>query len=114
MCVTAVVDESKIMHSGTGRIHRVLMRPMSLYESLESNGKISLMELFDNPNLDINGITSDLTIDELIFAACRGGWPESVVKKDKEAASNMAKTHIDNQEKAVIARIRMEQSNNKK
>lgn len=39
---------------------------------------------------------------------------ESIVKKDKEAASNMAKTHIDNQEKAVIARIRMEQSNNKK
>ena len=41
---STVVDESKIMHSGTGRIHRVLMRPMSLYESLESNGKISLME----------------------------------------------------------------------
>ena len=39
---------------------------------------------------------------------------ESIAKKDKEAASNMAKTHIDNQEKAVIARIRMEQSNNKK
>ena len=40
---STVVDESKIMHSGTGRIHRVLMRPMSLYESMESNGKISLM-----------------------------------------------------------------------
>ena len=67
---STVVDESKIMSYGTGRMHRVLMRPMSL-ESLESNGKISLMELFDNPNLDINGITSDLTIDDLIFDACR-------------------------------------------
>ena len=93
---STVVDESKIMHSGTGRIHRILMRPMSLYESLESNGKISLMELFDNPNLDINGITSDLTIDELIFAACRGGWPESVVKKDKEAQLFVAKSYVQN------------------
>lgn len=93
---STVVDESKIMHSGTGRIHRVLMRPMSLYESLESNGKISLMELFDNPNLDINGITSDLTIDKLIFAACRGGWPESVVKKDKEAQLFVAKSYVQN------------------
>ena len=58
------------MHSSTGRIYWVLMIPMSLYESLESNGKISSMELFDNPNLDINGITSDLTIDDLIFAEC--------------------------------------------
>ena len=63
---STVVDESKIMHSGTGKMHGVLMRPMSLYESLESNGNISLMELFDNPDLDINGITSDLTFDDNI------------------------------------------------
>ena len=44
---STVVDESKIMHSGTGRIHRLLMRPMSLYESKDSNGKISLNDLFD-------------------------------------------------------------------
>ena len=93
---STVVDESKIMHSGTGRIHRVLMRPMSLYESLESNGKISLMDLFDNSDLDINGITSDLTVDDLIFATCRGGWPESVMKKDREAQLFVAKSYVDN------------------
>ena len=42
------VDESEIMHSGIGRIHRLTMRPMSLYESGDSNGKISLLELFEN------------------------------------------------------------------
>ena len=59
------------MHSGTGRITRLLMRPMSLYESKESNGKISLIELFNSPNMDINGIESNLDIEELIFATCR-------------------------------------------
>ena len=57
------VDNSKIMHSGTGRIHRLLMRPMSLYESGESNGKISVEELFNNPNGNITGIKSDLSTD---------------------------------------------------
>ena len=47
---STVVDDTKINHSGAGRIHRLLMRPMSLYESKESNGKISLMDLFDNPD----------------------------------------------------------------
>ena len=69
---STVVNDEKINHSGAGRIHRLLMRPMSLYESGESNGKISLMELFDNPDMNINGIKSDLTIPKLIFAMCRG------------------------------------------
>jgi hypothetical protein len=72
------------MHSGTGRIHRLLMRPMSLYETKESNGKISIMDLFSNPKMDINGIKSKLTIEDLIFAACRGGWPDSLNKKTKK------------------------------
>ena len=75
---STVIDKSKIMHSGTGRIHRLLMRPMSLYESGESNGKISMEELFNNPDINIDGIESDLTIDDLIFVACRGGWPDSL------------------------------------
>ena len=44
------------MHSGTGRIHRLLMRPMSLYESGESNGKISIEKLFDNQTLILMGL----------------------------------------------------------
>ena len=81
---SAVVDKSKIKHSGTGRIEKMKMFPMSLYESGESNGKISVSELFDNPNMNINGIESDLTVPELIFATCRGGWPGTYkAKTDK-------------------------------
>ncbi|MCI6625596.1 MAG: AAA family ATPase, partial [Bacteroidales bacterium] len=73
-----VVDKAKIRHSGTGRISRMEMLPMSLWESGESNGKISIKELFGNPDLDIDGITSDMKVEDLIFAACRGGWPAFV------------------------------------
>lgn len=92
---STVVDDTKIMHSGAGRIHRLLMRPMSLFESEESNGKISLMELFDNPDLNINGITSELTIPELIFAMCRGGWPESLNKKTEKQQLMITKSYLD-------------------
>lgn len=77
--------EDKNLHTGTGRIGRIIMRPMSLYESLESSGKISLQDIFDNPKLDINGIKSDLTLKDLIFASCRGGWPSSLNLKSDEA-----------------------------
>lgn len=92
---STVVDESKIMHTGTGRIHRLKMRPMSLYESGDSNGKISLMELFDNPEIDINGIQSDLTND-LFFVACRGGWPNTINQKDDEGKLMVAYNYLDN------------------
>ena len=69
------VDDKKIMHTGTGRIARLKMYPMSLYESGESNGQISLKTLFDQSDADIDGVTSPLSIEQLIFAACRGGWP---------------------------------------
>ena len=72
---SSVVDKSKIKHSGTGRIEKLKMYPMSLFESGESTGEISLQALFDNPDMDIDGIESKLTVPELIFSACRGGWP---------------------------------------
>ena len=56
------------------------MYPMSLYESGESNGKISLSDLFKNKELP-DDCMSDLTIDEIIMAACRGGWPSIMNKK---------------------------------
>ena len=52
-----------ILHSGTGRIATIEMNPMSLYESKESNGQISLKQLFDNPEADIDGLTTTLTIE---------------------------------------------------
>lgn len=93
---STTVDEDQIMHSGTGRISRMVMRPMSLYESNESNGYISLRKLFDDKNLDIEGIQSALTIENLIFAACRGGWPSSLSKKNEKASLYVAYSYIDN------------------
>lgn len=88
------VDKGKIRHTGNGRIARLRMLPMSLYESLESNGKISLQELFDNPNMDIDGIMSSLTIERLVFAACRGGWPASLDKRSEKAQLLVAKNYL--------------------
>ena len=83
-----------IKHSGNGRIARMQMLPMSLYESLESNGRISLKELFDRPDLDIDGVTSDMSIENLIFAACRGGWPASLYAKFDKAKLQVAKNYF--------------------
>ena len=90
------VDNSRIMHSGTGRISRMKMYPMSLFESEESNGSISLKALFDDPSLDIDGIMSDLSIERLIFAACRGGWPGALRRKSDAAKLLIAKDYVNN------------------
>ncbi|NCC99125.1 MAG: ATP-binding protein [Bacteroidia bacterium] len=99
------VNKNKIMHSGTGRISRMKMLPMSLYESNESNGKISLLELFNNTNLDIDGITSDMKIEDLIFSACRGGWPASINIKSPKAQLLIAQNYVDTVCKEDISRI---------
>lgn len=90
------VDNNKIMHSGTGRISRMKMYPMSLFESQESSGSISLKALFNNPALDIDGISSGLSIEELIFAACRGGWPASLRRRSNAAKLMIAKDYVNN------------------
>ena len=90
------VDNSKIMHSGTGRISRMKMYPMSLFESKESNGEISLKALFDHPNMDIDGIASELSVEKLIFSACRGGWPAALRRKSDAAKLMIAKDYLNN------------------
>jgi len=76
-------DTSEISHSGTGRISRMLMRPMSLLESGESNGSVSLAGLF-NANYEVSSsVESD--IEELAFLICRGGWPKAIGKTVKVA-----------------------------
>ena len=77
------VDKTKIRHTGTGRITRMRMYPMSLWESLESSGEVSLRALFDNPDYDINGARALLDIPALIRAACRGGWPVTLSLSEK-------------------------------
>ena len=67
-------EQNKIHHTGTGRITTVMMRPMSLWESGDSNGTVSLQELFDNPNQPIFSETQ-LSLDDIAFLICRGGWP---------------------------------------
>lgn len=88
------VDKSKIHHTGTGRIARIRMFPMSLWESGESTGQVSLAELFDNPDLVIDGKTSKLDIRDLIFASCRGGWPASLSGKTPRARLLVAKNYL--------------------
>lgn len=73
-------DTKEITHSGTGRFSWLTMRPMSLYESGESSGEVSLKDLFENqPN--ISG-TSNISLERLAFLVCRGGWPQAIDLED--------------------------------
>ncbi len=77
-------------HTGTLRISQLKMYPMSLFESGESNGSVSLLGLFDHPDT-FDGCVSDLSIDDLIFAICRGGWPKSLMNKTERSKLEVAK-----------------------
>jgi predicted AAA+ superfamily ATPase len=74
---SAVPPENESAHTGTGRISRLKMRPMSLYESKESSGQISLSALFEGNQVD-DGAMSELTIEKIAYVLCRGGWPASI------------------------------------
>ena len=92
---TVIEDkDGEIQHTGTGRISPLSMYPMSLYESLESNGIVSIRHLFDEPEVDIDGLTSNLSVEELIFAACRGGWPASLDTMTDEAKLLIARDYL--------------------
>lgn len=88
------VDKTEIRHSGTWRIARMRMMPMSLWETEESNGSISI-RAFNNPEYDIDGKTSDLQIEDLIFTACRGGWPATVNIDNRQSKLLVARSYID-------------------
>ena len=77
----------EIFHTGTGRFAWIKMRPMSLFESLESTGEVSLRELFNQPS-QLNG-ENKLAIDDLAFLICRGGWP-GAIDMDKDIALDQA------------------------
>ncbi len=98
-------EEQRQMHTGTGRIATMTMYPMSLYESKESSGEISFLELFDNKSLDIDGITSKLSIEELIMLACRGGWPDSLNVKSEKAQLLIAKDYLNKVCEDDISRV---------
>ena len=66
-----------IHHTGTGRFSWLRMRPMSLYESSESSEEVSLSSLFNSKEIKLSGASS-LSLDDIAFLICRGGWPMSV------------------------------------
>lgn len=83
-------DQAKIWHSGTGRFAWLVMRPMTLWESGDSSGEVSLKDLFSGTAPDG---TSQINMDELAFLACRGGWPETLSMKPK-AALQVAENYL--------------------
>ncbi len=96
-------DISKINHTGTGRISRMTMRTMSLFESGESNGSVSLKEIFDG-NTDVEG-TSNIDLSELSYLICRGGWPKVVDIKDQRIALQQAIDYYDGVINSDISRV---------
>lgn len=94
-------DTKEITHSGTGRFTWLTMRPMSLYESGESTGEVSLKSLFAG-NLNVDG-ENTLDIDKLAYLVCRGGWPQAVGLKT-EAALQQAFDYYDAVVKSDINR----------
>ncbi len=95
-------DLSKIFHSGTGRFAWLKMRTMSLFESGESNGQVSLRELFDG-HLDI-ACTNDYDLEAVAFMACRGGWP-AALELSKQAALLHATNYCDAIVNTDISRV---------
>ena len=85
-------DTKEITHSGTGRFTWLTMRPMSLYESGDSTGDISLKALFENTE-EVDG-TANLSLDRLAFLICRGGWPQAIDMRD-EIALDQARDYYD-------------------
>ena len=92
-----------INHTGTGRISRLTMRPMSLFESGESNGSVSFEWLFSQPEDQPIGI-ANLSINDLAFLICRGGWPNSVTKQ-KDDALALAFDYFDAVTESDISRV---------
>ena len=104
-------DTKEITHSGTGRFTWLTMRPMSLYESGDSTGDVSLKELFEDNNA-VDG-EADIDIERLAFLACRGGWPQSIDMRE-EIALDQAHDYYDAVVRSDINRADNVQKNTEK
>ena len=85
---SSVVPQNKkkeIRHSGTGRFSWLKMRPMSLWESGESSGEVSLQDLFERPDAFLTAKARGSSLQETAFTICRGGWPLSIGKTGRAA-----------------------------
>ena len=95
-------DSDKKRHTGTGRFSWIMMRPMSLWESEDSNGQVSLTELFEGKT-DISGINNK-KLEDIAFFVCRGDWPASIDKKER-ASLHLAFDYYDAVVKEDISRV---------
>lgn len=85
-------DKTEVHHSGAGRIAPVKMRPMSLWESQESKGTVSLIEIFDEKSDYPWDLNSEISLEDIAFLICRGGWPISV-RAPKDIAVEITKNY---------------------
>ena len=95
--------QDKIFHSGAGRMAWLKLRTMSLWESGDSSGDVSLAALFKNAD-SVDGVSS-IDIDQLAFLTCRGGWPKATLKKSKKAALQQAKEYYEAVWRYDISRV---------
>lgn len=98
------VSTQDIVHSGTGRFGWVTMRPMSLWESGDSTGEVSLGELFQSESQEVSG-QNHVDLEQLAFLICRGGWPSSLFAKTDKAALLQAQNYLDAIVHADISRV---------
>ena len=96
-------DKSKIRHTGAGRFAWLTMRPMTLWESGESSGDVSIRALFCEPD-KVDG-KSALKMEDITFAICRGGWPKSLTKKSQKAALRQATEYFEAITRSDISRV---------
>lgn len=97
------VDSKEVFHSGAGRMSWLRLRTMSLWESGDSTGDVSLEQLFRNPMV-VDG-SSSIDIDLLAFLACRGGWPKATLKDRRKAALMQAEEYFEAVVRSDISRV---------
>lgn len=96
-------DMRQITHSGTGRFAWLLMRPMSLWESGESDGSVSLKDIFSSQFCS-SANANDVTLQDIAYLTCRGGWPASV-SLSRRAALLQAVNYVDAVANSDISRV---------
>lgn len=92
---TTPIDKTKIYHSGAGRIVPIKMRTMSLFESEESKGLVSLQKLFSNESLEVFDLNNDFALNDTAYLICRGGWPISILQNDKDLGLEITRNYYD-------------------
>lgn len=98
-----IIEEEQIHHTGTGRMARLKLRTMTMWESEDSTGTVSLGRLFENPE-EVDG-ESHINLDRLAYLTCRGGWPKAVLKKSEKAALAQAFNYYDSVVSNDIKRV---------